>query len=1462
IQRSLQRLDYYYQAINATILSKQNAVSGLIPASVAITTHGDYTDAWVRDNVYSIYAVYGLALAYRRVDNDNGRAFELEHAVIKLMRGLLFAMMRQADKVEQFKKTQVLEHSLHAKYNTANGETVVGDFDWGHLQIDATSFFLVALADMTSSGFTIVYTQDEVDFVQNLVFYIERAYRTPDYGIWERGNKSNHGQPELNSSSIGMALAALRAINGVNLFGARGGPTTVIHVLPDELTRNATTLHSFLPRESNSKEIDGSVLSVIGFPAFAVNDPELIRRSKQEAKEKLEGKYGWKRFLRDGHQTVLEDTSRLHYNLNELKIFENIESEWPLFFTYLVLEGLFTDNMEQAEEYSKKLEPLIINSTHVHQLPVSPGGGTVSPASGSSSKYSFLSSNGADPDLSIPLVAELYYVPPEYIDAEKANPHTQPRSPNDNLPLVWALSLYFLGRLIQEDLLSPSEVDPLGRRFAAKRVPRQHIVQIVLLSEDETLKNTLSMYGLETQTMSEIASNITVLHPRALAEVYAGLGRNSKLGLSGRPKRPVGVLGTSRLYRIQGQIYAFTPHFMDNEEFYLNSDPDYLVSAFESELSFTSQNWFYPGRPTMVVSLTNALLGAAMVQQGKRQHHHNGGDRSTNATISDRSSQKNLLSFFMNLRCGESNHGTRVRLCHLTESVNTSNIESLDFLINQPDMNWESILLFANKRARNRRRSIHRKLGYDEGETQANTPGNKTPRRRNTAFHGKSLASPLDRLNQESYFEQLSTALSNLKPSDAYEDDEPQFKLKEPEQHNSSPSARKTLAANHVDVGSTIEESSGSPLQGEDSLTSDRPSSESPADMLALMLGDPSQFNQAVDSLLASVNLYDQIDLLQYLASCQPNEFYINQLQATIKELLEEVYLKSMRLQYWSIARQAAGLLHKIVPSLTINITDLVIRQKQVSIGSGPQEYLMSMPTAPDALSKMIAEHCNDDVREGPVVQEIIIYLGGLIRTEPHIFDGILRLRTHYIIIALREEISRTNGVDEEEAVEHLMQLSPFEMKTLLATILSGPRLCDNGIVVRDKPGGFLMLSLPLSKKEKQLQYEQQQQQQQKQSEETIASVATTMVVENNNQLVICAQSAGYNWGNFARVDINGHTLHGNSRGLHVWAIDRSTQLLLERGSFDTHISTEESVEFKRFIDWLSPGTIVVVAAKDDCTEHLGKEGYEAMESLGSTKIRQVGYRDSYVFIGEKRHLTNHEGSSITSSPIIEQHNSKGPTELIERIITTSNTTERTTSTNSNNKFNIKYSNNNNNSSNGVIDTCHFPHSNGRWLRRRKNDGALNRVSPQFFPNTWKVLDSSQGLRIRNHTLPRDPTVLEKTAEEFNFALAVEIFLGWLTDPAERQIAVETLTVIYQLKERNPEMQLSTYIDIVQIMDTAVEFFWTKWSKDNITGSSYKENKWLAHKLFYDLPKQGSDDSTFGYLTKSALKVLPFDFNY
>lgn len=98
-----------------------------------------------------------------------------------------------------------------------------------------------------------MFNLDEVSFIQNLVFYIESAYCIPvstffffliklkilmdftqDYGVWERGDKSNHGLPELNASSIGMAKAALEAMNDLDLFGARGGPFSVIHILSDE----------------------------------------------------------------------------------------------------------------------------------------------------------------------------------------------------------------------------------------------------------------------------------------------------------------------------------------------------------------------------------------------------------------------------------------------------------------------------------------------------------------------------------------------------------------------------------------------------------------------------------------------------------------------------------------------------------------------------------------------------------------------------------------------------------------------------------------------------------------------------------------------------------------------------------------------------------------------------------------------------------------------------------------------------------------------------------------------------------------------------------------------------------------------------------------------------------------------------------------------------------------------------
>ncbi|MGB3200793.1 MAG: glycoside hydrolase family 15 protein [Nodosilinea sp.] len=565
-----EQLDRYYRQVKTVILARQHPVSGLLPASTAVNVHGNYTDAWVRDNVYSILAVWGVALAYRHLDDDQGRTVELEQSVVKLMRGLMTAMLRQAEKVEQFKERQDPLKALHAKYDTGSGLPVIADDEWGHLQIDATSVFLLMLAQMTASGLQIVFTQDEVNFVQNLVYYIGRAYRTPDYGIWERGNKINHGKPELNASSVGMAKAALEALRGVNLFGMRGGQSATIHVLTDEIARARITLESLLPRESGSKEIDAALLSVVGYPAFAIDDAQIAHATRQKIIDKLQGNYGCKRFLRDGHQTVIEDTTRLHYEPEELRQFEHIECEWPLFFTYLWLDSLFAGDKDQSRFYQERLTALAVERDGLGLLP------------------------------------ELYYVPAESLDAERKQPGSQPRLPNDNLPLVWAQSLYLLGQLIQDGLLKPGDIDPLGR-YRALGDHRYPVVQVALLSEDKALQTELATYGLPTQTLTEITP-VQVFPAAELSAIYAEIGKNDKLSLSGRPVRRLRSLTTSHIFRIKGDSVVFLPSFLDQQRFYLTLDYHFLVAQIRSELAYIYDHWREPGRPTVTLLLTHAMF--------------------------------------------------------------------------------------------------------------------------------------------------------------------------------------------------------------------------------------------------------------------------------------------------------------------------------------------------------------------------------------------------------------------------------------------------------------------------------------------------------------------------------------------------------------------------------------------------------------------------------------------------------------------------------------------------------------------------------------------------------------------------------------------------------------------------------------------------------------------------------------
>ncbi len=174
------------------------------------------------------------------------------------------------------------------------------------------------------------------------------------------------------------------------------------------------------------------------------------------------------------------------------------------------------------------------------------------------------------------------------------------------MPLVWAQSLYVLGALIQDGLLDVADVDPLGRRLQVGR-HRGRRVQFALLAESPSVKLQLDDKGIKAETRREV-SPVVIYEAAALAEAYCQLGRNPRLGLSGRPLRHLRGLATSTVYTIEGRQMLFQPQFMNRHDFYLALDNAMLVERLKMGLTYVSKQWDHPGRPLVVLVVNQRML--------------------------------------------------------------------------------------------------------------------------------------------------------------------------------------------------------------------------------------------------------------------------------------------------------------------------------------------------------------------------------------------------------------------------------------------------------------------------------------------------------------------------------------------------------------------------------------------------------------------------------------------------------------------------------------------------------------------------------------------------------------------------------------------------------------------------------------------------------------------------------------
>jgi len=199
---------------------------------------------------------------------------------------------------------------------------------------------------------------------------------------------------------------------------------------------------------------------------------------------------------------------------------------------------------------------------------------------------------------------------------------------------------------------------------------------------------------------------------------------------------------------------------------------------------------------------------------------------------------------------------------------------------------------------------------------------------------------------------------------------------------------------------------------------------------------------ELLTTLRETDNLDEQGDILHY--------FFISQgllwdtgigsgTPVTVKDLLKSLYDKACHQKHWALVRHIAGTLRKRVEDLTKAVTDLLVRQKQVTVGLPPyNEKTITRPLPANELRILIHQAHGDDESTAMLTQELIVYLAMFIRTEPQLFQEMLRLRIGLIIQVMASELSHSLKCPGDVASEHLLNLSPFEMKNLLHHIISG----------------------------------------------------------------------------------------------------------------------------------------------------------------------------------------------------------------------------------------------------------------------------------------------------------------------------------------------------------------------------------------------------------------------------------------
>lgn len=105
----------------------------------------------------------------------------------------------------------------------------------------------------------------------------------------------------------------------------------------------------------------------------------------------------------------------------------------------------------------------------------------------------------------------------------------------------------------------------------------------------------------------------------------------------------------------------------------------------------------------------------------------------------------------------------------------------------------------------------------------------------------------------------------------------------------------------------------------------------------------------------------------------------------------------------------------------------------QLTVGViGQKETVFDKPMTPAEIQSVMYSTIQPyDVIQAVLQQEVILYCGRLIATNPELFKGILKIRVGWVLEAIKRYLKICNSS------KHLQDHSPYEVRQLLYKVLS-----------------------------------------------------------------------------------------------------------------------------------------------------------------------------------------------------------------------------------------------------------------------------------------------------------------------------------------------------------------------------------------------------------------------------------------